>query len=172
MNPLVDIEKEFVDPSHLEPKMLSHARVVRTSDIIKVPPCSPENVELLMIRDDVGLSTVSYLYQNTVRTRAWLEMWLEPLYRQYTNFWSSRDALLHVMQWHTPFISRAAVVSPKLLASYADPPDGPFKDELAYTDGDFTAVFRCDYNTEACKKEFQRFWQGRGRVKAQTIANK
>ncbi|PRT56692.1 putative alpha-1,6-mannosyltransferase MNN11 [Wickerhamiella sorbophila] len=171
MNPLVDIEKEFLDPAHLESKTLVNARVVRDSDVIKVLKNDPKSVDLIITRDDIGLSTLSYIFSNNYHVKAMFETWLEPLYRQYQHFRNSEDALLHMLQWHTIYISHTAVVSTKLLASQAEPADGPFRDELAYTDGDFTAVFNCDYNTEACKQLFQRLWKGRGRIRSKSDRN-
>lgn len=166
MNPLVDIEKEFFDPAHLEPKALANARIVRTSDIIKVAKTDPKAVDLIMTRDETGVSPLSFIIQNNYRMKSFLELWLEPLYRNYQHFRSPQEALLHMLQWHTVYISRAAVIPAKLLASYAEPVEGELGDEMTYTDGDFTAAFRCDYNTEPCKQIFQRFWKGRGRIKS------
>lgn len=167
MNPLVDIEKEFLDPAHLEPKMLRGAPIVRTLNYIFTYRANLVNaVSMIMTRDHDGLSSTSFIYRGDFMGKAWLEMWMEPLYRSFSQFSSETEALNHMMQWHTYFLLRTAVVNTKLLNAYANPPDDDLHDELAYTDGDFTATLACDYAAASCKEEFLKFWNGRGQIKS------
>lgn len=163
MNPQVDIVEDFVKPENLESKMLRNVPVQRDSGIIRTYVNNrASDVSLIFSRDESKMSTNSFVYKNSLQTKAFFETVMDPLFRGYRNFWNEADAINHVMQWHTYFLMHAAIVNPKLLASYATPAEGQYHDELQYTDGDFTVMVKCDYATEACKKEFMRYWNGRG----------
>lgn len=167
MNPMVDIVKEFIDPAQLGPKMLRHVRVVRDLPHISTFRYNPpEQVEMVFTRDTVGLAPMSFIYKNTVTMQSLFDLWFDPVYRWNPGFNDDGDALRHMVQWHPHYLGRLAAVNPKFLLSFAMPPNGDLHDELGYTDGDFVAYFNCDYGTEVCRKEFQRYWNGRGRVGA------
>lgn len=163
MNPQVDIIEDFVKPENLESKMLRNVPVQRDSGIIRTYVNNkPSHVSLIFSRDDNKISTNSFIYKNSMQAKAFFETVMDPLYRGYRSFWTEADSINHVLQWHTYFLVHSAIVNPKLLASYATPVEGEFHDELQYTDGDFTVIVKCDYATEPCKKEFTRYWNGRG----------
>ncbi|ANB14955.1 Mnn11p [Sugiyamaella lignohabitans] len=167
MNPLIDIEQEFISSKELENKMLKGIPVVKSADFIKTYKFTkPEDIKMVISQDTVGLNPASFIIHNSDYGISLLEFWGDQLYRTYGQFTESEaSALNHLTQWHPCFLSKLAVVPAKYLCSY--PPTSPLvkKDPtLAYTDGDFVVQLDCDPHVKTCNDVFQRFWNGRGRV--------
>jgi mannan polymerase II complex MNN11 subunit len=168
MNPLVDIEAEFIDSKRLERDMQRDVPVIKTADYIKTYKFNrPENVRFVISQDTLGMNTASFIFHNDLYSVSLLEFWNDVMYREYHAFDKSEaSALNHLVQWHPCYLSRMAVIPTRKLASFSpSSPAASADPEMAYSDGDFVVNFQCDPKLKTCTEEFQRFWEGRGHVK-------
>jgi len=158
---------DLLDPAQLEPRMKRQVPVMRydNTHIRTYRNNRVQDVSYVLTQDGQMINTDTFFFRNNGASRALLELWAEPLYRKFRRFSSERDALGHMMQWHTQFLVRTAVVEPHYLGSLVVP-DGSEDsvwNEVSYKQGDIVAIVSCDYTTEVCKRDFQKKWNERKR---------
>lgn len=162
--PLTDL----LAPDALEGKMRRQIPVMRyeNTHIRTYRNNRVQDVSFVMTLDSQMLNTDSFFYKNNPSSRALLQLWADPLYRKFKRFQGEREALGHVMQWHTQFLVRTAAVDAKYLGSLVVPDGSPEDvwEEVSYKENDPVAIVRCDYTTETCKRDFQKKWNERKRA--------
>jgi mannan polymerase II complex MNN11 subunit len=84
MNPSKSLESHLLDKSRLESLMLKDVPVVPPDSIIKTfPHLKPQDVDLIFTTDSEDLSSGSFIIKQGDFAQTFLDIWFDPLYRNY-----------------------------------------------------------------------------------------
>lgn len=153
---IVKMEQNLVNsiiaPEALGPAMLRGTNLVSVSNVIRTyMNRAADEVQLIITQDAIGLNSVSFIFANVdidggLFANSLLDFWNNPLSRSYMYFPNAdSSALNHILQWHPTYLSRTAVVQPRLLAAYDrfstnEPALAVNSLERTYQENDFVVV--------------------------------
>lgn len=181
MNPSVSIESSILDPKALGPIMRRDVPIVPPDSVIRTyRHTPPQRINFLLSQDHDGLNPGSFLIKQGTWARYFLDVWMDPLFRNYNFQRAEQMALVccslspllfstsntvhpqeHIVQWHPTILVKLALIPQKIINSYPTLPG----QEGSYQEGDFVVHFQgCEAEGRNCEKEFERFWEARGRV--------
>ncbi|KAK9473739.1 galactosyl transferase GMA12/MNN10 family-domain-containing protein [Dipodascopsis tothii] len=161
MNPNIDLVSDIVEPKKLNGLMLRDVPVVPPDSVIRTYRHVPaDRMRFIISQDHEGFQPTSFVLRNGLYANYVLDAWFDKLYRSYSFAKDDRSALEHLAQWHPTALSKMAVVPQRTFAAY---PSGV--PDAQYADGDFVISFvGCDSPERSCVREFDRYWDDRGRV--------
>lgn len=167
MNPVLSLSAHVTDPSRLSSLMLRDIPIVPPDSVIRTPKYVPATkIDVIVTQDHTGLHPGSMLIRRNDFSEYLLDAWYDPMFRDYGFPKGEQDTLEHLAQWHTTILAHIAVIPQRIVNAYPNSPR-----DTEYQDGDFVVHFDgCEAPERSCEKEFLRFWDERGRVDAEGLA--
>ncbi|KAL5365691.1 alpha-1,6-mannosyltransferase subunit [Aspergillus floccosus] len=160
MNPNKPLESHLLDKSQLESLMLREVSVVPPDSIIKTfSHLKPEDIDLIISTDKEDLAPGSFVLKQGEFARFLLDIWFDPLYRQYNFAKAEIHALDHIVQWHPTVLARLALVPQRVINAYSKDSTGASLDGT-YKEGDLLIhFFGCDKDAKrSCEKEMDPYY--------------
>ncbi|KAJ5138799.1 uncharacterized protein N7515_003647 [Penicillium bovifimosum] len=161
MDPTKSLKSHLLGKGRLEELMMRDVPIVPPDSIIKTfSHQTEEDVDLIITQDKEDLNPWSFVLKSGDFARFFLDIWFDPLYRNYNFAKAETHGLDHIMQWHPTVLARTAVVPQRLLASFSSGSPGASLDGT-YEDGDFVVQFRgCDVdNSRDCAREVEPYYK-------------
>ncbi|KAI2700887.1 CAZyme family GT34 [Penicillium roqueforti] len=164
MNPTKSLESHILGQGHLESLMLKDVPIVPPDSIIKTFVHQKEqDVDLIITQDSEDLNPGSFILKNGEFARFFLDVWFDPLYRNFNFARAEAHGLDHILQWHSTVLARTALVPQRILSSYSKDSPGAALDGT-YKDGDLVIQFHGCGDAEArdCARELEphyRLWE-------------
>jgi mannan polymerase II complex MNN11 subunit len=189
MNPRLSLTSHIMDHKRLESLMLKDIPVVPPDSVIKTfSHLKGSDVEFVLSQDSEDLGSGSFVIKQGDWARFFLDVWYDPLYRNYNFAKAEKHALVrssllrlsridqppicfcpkkkltqlaqdHIVQWHPTILTKLALVPQRIFNSY-----GPKAPAAAvngtYQEGDFVIHFSgCETDaTRNCEQEMQPFY--------------
>ncbi|RPB28068.1 hypothetical protein L211DRAFT_855693 [Terfezia boudieri ATCC MYA-4762] len=162
MNPSTKIETTITAPKALGLWMRRDVPIVPPDSVIKTyRHTPPERINFILTQDHDGLNPGSFLIRQGPWAKFFLDVWMDPMLKTYGFQKAEQMALEHIVQWHPTILVKLALIPQKTINSYPTLPG----QEGSYTEGDFVVHFQgCEAPERSCEKEFERFWESRGRA--------
>ncbi|CAG7920871.1 unnamed protein product [Penicillium olsonii] len=159
MNPTKSLKSHVLEKSKLEELMMKNAPIVPPDSIIKTFSHRDEkDIDLIITQDTEDLNPGSFILKSGDFARFFLDLWFDPLYRNYDFAKAETHGLDHILQWHPTVLARTALVPQRSISSYS-------KDSLraspegTYKDGDLVIQFRgCEMEGRDCEKELEPYY--------------
>ncbi|CAG8150912.1 unnamed protein product, partial [Penicillium nalgiovense] len=151
----------ILEKGRLEDLMLKDVPVVPPDSIIKTFAHQQEaDVDLIITQDSEDLNPGSFILKNAEFARFFLDVWFDPLYRNYNFAKAEAHGLDHIMQWHPTVLARTALVPQRILSSYSSDSPGASLDGT-YKDGDLVILFHgCDdAEGRDCARELELYYK-------------
>ncbi|KAF8471984.1 galactosyl transferase [Kalaharituber pfeilii] len=161
MNPSLGIQSHVTAQRRLGSLMLRNVPIVPPDSVIRTyRHTPPERIHFILTQDHDGLNPGSFLIKQGSWARYFLDVWMDPLFINYNFRRAEQMALEHIVQWHPTILVKLALIPQKVINSYPTLPG----QEGSYEEGDFVVHFQgCEASGRNCEKEFERFWEKRGR---------
>lgn len=160
MDPSKSLESHLLGKNRLESLMLKNVPVVPPNSVVKtLPHLTSKDIELVFTVDDADLSTGSFVIRQGEFADFFLDVWSDPLYRNYNFVKAETHALDHIVQWHPTILARLALVPQRIINAYSkDSPD--VTADGIYRDGDFVIRFHaCESDpSRSCDKEMELYY--------------
>ncbi|KAF9888106.1 hypothetical protein FE257_009242 [Aspergillus nanangensis] len=160
MNPSQPLESHLLDKNRLESLIQKDVSVVPPDSIIKTfSHLQPEDIDLIITTDNEDMNPGSFVLKQGEFSRFLLDVWFDPLYRNYNFAKAETHALDHIVQWHPTVLSRLALVPQRIINAYSKESNGAGKDG-SYKEGDFIIrFFGCDSDPKRnCEKELDPYY--------------
>lgn len=187
LDPSKSLTSQLLDKHRLQYLMLKDTPVPPGSVIKTFSQLSPDEVELVFTVDNADLSTGGFVIRQGEFARFFLDVWFDPLYRDYNFVKAENHALVsgigifvdalsfliglliddmhfsssqdHIIQWHPTILARLALVPQRTINAYSKDSPGAAGDGT-YRDGDFVIrFFGCDNDTKrSCDKEMEPYY--------------
>ncbi|KAJ5823164.1 hypothetical protein N7447_005504 [Penicillium robsamsonii] len=161
MNPTKSLKSHILEQGRLEELMMKDVPIVPPDSIIKTFAHQKENdVDLILTQDSEDLNSGSFILKNGEFARFFLDVWFDPLYRNYNFAKAETHGLDHIMQWHPTVLARTVLVPQRILGSYSSDSSGASLDGT-YKDGDFVIQFRGCVDTQGrdCAHELEPYYK-------------
>ncbi|CAK9438565.1 uncharacterized protein LODBEIA_P27890 [Lodderomyces beijingensis] len=122
MDMSISIDKILLSPESLNKQMLRDQPLIPPHGLIKTyKSTKAEGIKLIVTQSDKMIETNSFFVKNDAFGKALIEIWSDPLYKNYPSFPHGPDsALTHMLQWHPFVLSKTAIVRAKLIAASHD----------------------------------------------------
>ncbi|KAI9931327.1 hypothetical protein ASPWEDRAFT_166723 [Aspergillus wentii DTO 134E9] len=154
------LKSQLLDKSRLESVMLKDVAVVPPDSIIKTfSHLKAHDIDLILSTDSEDLSSGSFVIKQGEFARFFLDLWFDPLFRQYNFAKAQTHALDHIAQWHPTILARLALVPQRIINAYSRDSPGAAVDGT-YKDGDFVIrLLGCDSDPKrSCEKELEPYY--------------
>ncbi|KAI2732831.1 CAZyme family GT34 [Penicillium roqueforti] len=161
MNPTKSLESHILGQGRLESLMLKDVPIVPPDSIIKTFVHQKEqDVDLIITQDSEDLNPGSFILKNGEFARFFLDLWFDPLYRNFNFARAEAHGLDHILQWHPTVLARTALVPQRILGSYSKDSPGVALDGT-YKDGDLVIQFHgCgDAEGRDCARELEPYYK-------------
>ncbi|KAJ5297464.1 hypothetical protein N7508_007713 [Penicillium antarcticum] len=162
MNPSKSLKSLILEQGRLESLMLKDTPVVPPDSIIKTfTHLQEKDVDLILTQDKEDLNPGSFILRNGEFARFFLDIWFDPLYRNYNFAKAEIHGLDHIMQWHPTVLARTALVPQRTLSSYGKDSPAASLDGV-YQDGDLVVHFQGCEDAEKgrdCVSEFEPYYK-------------
>ncbi|KAF7592468.1 hypothetical protein BBP40_000249 [Aspergillus hancockii] len=161
MNPGKSLESHLLGKNRLGSLMLKDVPVVPPDSIIKTfTHLKPQDVDLIFTTDSEDISSGSFVVKQGDFAHTFLDIWFDPLYRNYNFAKAEAHALDHIVQWHPTILARLALVPQRTFNAYSKDSSGAGADGN-YKDGDLVIrFFGCDTDTKrSCEKEMDPYYR-------------
>lgn len=154
----ISLQKHILDPKGLEMSILKNVPVTGNSNIRTYENFPVANAKVLIAQgNDHKLDMSSFVVSTCQAGKVFLEFLSEPLIRNYP--WNNFEhSVAHILQWHATFLSKTALVSPKLFASKFNPETLAADDVFHYNEGDFIISLKGCEARGTCTKEINHFY--------------
>jgi mannan polymerase II complex MNN11 subunit len=83
MNPTTSLKSHLLDRTRLESVMLKDVPIVPPDSIIKTFALKEKDVDFILTQDSEDLSPSSFILKNGDFARFFLDLWFDPLFRNY-----------------------------------------------------------------------------------------
>ncbi|KAJ5701906.1 hypothetical protein N7488_009454 [Penicillium malachiteum] len=145
MNPSKSLKSHILERNQLESVMLKDVPVVPPDSIIRTfAHLREKDVDFITTQDSEDLTPSSFVLKSGDFARYLLDLWFEPLFRNYNFQKAEIHGLDHIIQWHPTVLARTALVPQRALNAYSKDSRGAGPDGT-YQDGDFLIRFPgCD----------------------------
>ncbi|KAJ5635756.1 uncharacterized protein N7484_009069 [Penicillium longicatenatum] len=145
MNPTKSLKSHLLERSKLESIIMKDVPIVPPDSIIRTfSHLKEKDIDFITTQDGEDLSPSSFVLKNGDFARFFLDLWFDPLFRNYNFAKAEVHGLDHIMQWHPTVLARTAIVPQRVLNAYSKDSYGAGPDGT-YTDGDFIIRFPgCD----------------------------
>ncbi|KAJ5779312.1 hypothetical protein N7457_007032 [Penicillium paradoxum] len=161
MNPSKSLKSHLLEKGRLEELMLKDVPIVPPDSIIKTfAHLKEKDVDLIITQDKEDLNPGSFILKNGDFARFFLDIWFDPLYRNYNFAKAETHGLDHIMQWHPTVLARTALVPQRIMSSYSKESPGASSDGF-YKSGDLVIQFRgCDEGAARnCAHELEPYYK-------------
>ncbi|KAJ5545041.1 hypothetical protein N7535_006571 [Penicillium sp. DV-2018c] len=161
MDTTKSLKSHLLGKGRLEELMMEGVPIVPPDSIIKTfSHQREEDVDLIITQDKEDLNPWSFILKSGDFARFFLDIWFDPLFRNYNFAKAETHGLDHIMQWHPTVLARTALVPQRVLASYSSESPGASSDGT-YKEGDFVIQFRgCDEdNSRDCASEVEPYYK-------------
>ncbi|KAJ6017157.1 hypothetical protein N7451_000536 [Penicillium sp. IBT 35674x] len=163
MNPTKSLKSHLLERSKLESIMMKDVPIVPPDSIIKTfSHLKEKDIDFITTQDGEDLSPSSFVLKNGDFARFFLDLWFDPLFRNYNFAKAEVHGLDHIMQWHPTVLARTAIVPQRVLNAYSKDSNGAGPDGT-YNDGDFIIRFPACDNVQAKEcaelESYYMLWQ-------------
>ncbi len=162
----IDIEEYLLKPKALDPLIIRDVPVTY-GGVIKTYRKNPASgVQLIISQDDSGdLDTSSIFIVQSGFSRAFMEIWFDPLYRKFAQFvHEDSKALGHILQWHPVLLAKTAIVPPRVINSNlvdGQTNSGLEREKYDYKEGDLVGNLKTckTQGAQICSLWFKKFYE-------------
>lgn len=102
MNPTRSLKSHLLDKSRLRSLILKDTPIVPPDSIIKTfPQMKEKDIDLILTQDGEDLNPGSFILRNGDFARFFLDLWFEPLYRNYNFAKAEMHGLVRIVaEWN------------------------------------------------------------------------
>ncbi|CCH60362.1 hypothetical protein TBLA_0C05640 [Henningerozyma blattae CBS 6284] len=156
------LEKHIFDEKLLDVAIQKRLPITPGSHILTHSNTAPQAISLMFPRSqESGVMTNCMLIRNDDFSKSFIEYLDDPLIRDY-NWDKFSSSISHAFQWHPIFLSKSAIVMPKLFASVYNPSKDVNKpldgDIYSYSAGDFVVSFTGCQQRSSCVEDINTFY--------------
>ncbi|KAJ9222184.1 CAZyme family GT34 [Paecilomyces variotii] len=160
MNPSVSMKSLVTDSKRLESLMIKDIPVVPPDSVIRTfSHLQGQDVDLILTQDKEDLSSGSFILRQGTWGKYFLDVWFDPLYRNYNFAKAEIHALDHIVQWHPTILAKLALVPQRIINAYSRDSNGATTDGT-YKEGDFLIrAMGCDTEVKRnCEQELEPYY--------------